>query len=312
MRRIAICVCTYNRPSGLQTLFTAIDAQRFLRMSDDEVHLVVVDNSSSASAVAVCETYAKHGRFKATFVHEPQKGLAIARNAAFAEAFKAGATHVASIDDDEVPDRVWLEALVDTLGSTGTAAVIGPVSPIFETKPSSWLPIGAYTDRRVPHAGIVDDGYTCNALLDSAAIIKSGLTFDMRFNETGGEDTYFFKELREKGFEIAWAEKAQVYSIVPRHRMSAAWILKRWYRTGMIEAHFGRHDPASAPGKIINLGRGVARVAGGAVRVAVAAVRPWRNPGAFVASFYTICRGAGLIANVFERDYKEYARVRYK
>jgi glycosyltransferase involved in cell wall biosynthesis len=313
MRHIAITVCTYNRPAGLQSLLAALDRQRLERLTDNEVEIIVIDNSQSGSAEDICAAYMRNGRFKATFVHEPRKGLAIARNAALAAARAAHASHVAFIDDDEVPDPAWLEALVCALERTSAAAAIGPVSPIMESEPSPWLVLSAYGDRRQPQGGCVEDGYTCNAILAMAAIDGANLQFDARFNETGGEDTYFFKQLREQGMKIAWAEQALVHAIVPKHRMSVGWILRRWYRTGMIEAHLGRFDPASLKGKLVNLARGMARIVVGAGRIAGAALlSPWRKPDALVASFYTACRGAGLVANVFERNYEEYARSRYR
>ncbi len=312
MRLIALCICTYNRPQGLRALLAAIDKQRFEHISNEELRLVVIDNSQVGSAAGVYAEYAKNGRFKAAFLHEPRKGLAVARNAALSAARAEGASHVAFIDDDELPDPSWLEALVDTLESADAAAAIGPVTPILETLPSASLPLSAYADRRQPRDGFVDDGYTCNAILTMAAIDCGNLHFDARFNETGGEDTYFFKQLRDQGMKIAWAERALVHAVIPRHRMSAAWILRRWYRTGMIEAHLGRYDPASPKGKLVNLAKGGARLVVGAGRVAVVAIlSPWRK-SAFLASFYTVCRGAGMIANVFERDYEEYAPSRYR
>lgn len=313
MRKIALCVCTYNRPESLRALLAAIDRQQFARISDEEVQLIVIDNSQNGSANAVCATYGERGRFKAACLHEPRKGLAVARNAALAAARAAHATLQASIDDDELPDPSWLEALVDTLESTGAAAAIGPVCPILETMPDGSLPMFAFSDRREPRDEFVEDGYTSNAILDLVAIDRAELDFDARFNETGGEDTYFFKQLRDRGMKIAWSDHALVHAIIPRHRMTAAWILRRWYRTGMIEAHLGRYDPATLKGKLFNLSRGAARIAAGSGLVAGAALlNPWRKPGSLIGSFYTLCRGAGLVANVFDRNYEEYARARYR
>jgi glycosyltransferase involved in cell wall biosynthesis len=314
MRQIALCVCTYNRPEGLRALLAAIDNQQFRRISDEEIHLVLVDNSQAGTASAVCASYAQQGRFKATTVREPSKGLAIARNAALSAARSLQASHVAFVDDDELPDPSWLDALVGALEATDAAAAIGPVAPIFETQPSAMLPLSAFADRRVPKGSFVDDGYTCNAIIAVAAIDAAGkLQFDARFNQTGGEDTYFFKQLLDQGMKIAWAKEALVYAVIPRHRMSTAWILRRWYRTGMIEAHLGQHDPKSLRGRLLNFAKGTARIGGGSLRVAAAAFpNPWRERGAFVASFFTICRGAGLIANALGRDYEEYASSRYR
>lgn len=311
MHDIALCVCTYNRPRGLRMLLEALDRQGLTSLRDEAIRIIVIDNSQAGSATDICNAYAAQGRFALSLVHERRKGLSFARNAALAAAQEARARHAAFIDDDELPSPSWLQSLFDALGATGAVAAIGPVYPVFEMPPGRWLPTLAYADLRQPRDGFVDDGYTCNAIIDLAAI--EDLRFDHRFNEMGGEDTFFFKQLRDRGARIAWSEQAVVHAVVPRQRMSATWLWRRWYRTGMIEAYVGRYDPASGRGKVVNFVRGLARLVAGSARIAGAGLLyTWRKPDAFVASFYTACRGAGLIANVLGRDYKEYAHPTYR
>lgn len=312
-RRIAVCVCTYHRPAGLAALLAALDRQRLGRLPDDGVEIIVIDNSVAGDASTTWQGVGRTLRFPVTFKHEPRKGLAFARNAALGAALKPGITHIAFIDDDELPSPDWLASLVETLDRRGTDAAIGPVLPVFETPPPSWLPVMAFGDLRSHDQGLVDDGYTCNAIVSRSAIDAMSLSFDARFNDTGGEDTMFFKRLQEGGGRIAWAEAAVVFAPIPKHRMRPQWLWRRWYRTGDIEANLGRYDPASAMGRAHNLMRGLARVGAGTLRIAKAALwDSWRKPGAFVASFYTLCRGAGLIASVGGARYKEYAAPGYR
>jgi succinoglycan biosynthesis protein ExoM len=313
MDRIAICVCTYNRPLALRALLESIARQRFVHLADDQVRIIVIDNSSDGAIANSGELAAERGRFAVGIVHEPAKGLSVARNRALDEALRAGASHLAFIDDDELPHPAWLEALYTALSHKGAAAAIGPVVPIFERPPQGSLPLPAYADRRRQNQGLVDDGYTCNMICALSAIGAHGLRFDSRFNATGGEDTYFFKQLREKGLSIAWAENAIVFSVIPRHRMTAMWLWRRWYRTGDIEAHLGRYRPSTLIGRLFNLTRGVARILVGGVHIVVAAaIKSWRRPDAVVASFYTACRGAGLVASVLGHRYKEYGHTGYR
>jgi glycosyltransferase involved in cell wall biosynthesis len=313
MQTIAVCICTYQRPLGLRALLESIGRQRFVHLSDEQVRVIVVDNSEAGTAAGSGDFSALQRRFHLHFVHEPRKGLSMARNSALAAAHEAGASHVAFVDDDELAHPAWLEALHAALTETGAAAAIGPVVPIFERQPQGWLPLPAYADRRRPSRGFVDDGYTCNTMCALPAIEANDLRFDPRFDATGGEDTFFFKQLREKGLAIAWAEQAMVFSVVPRHRMTALWLWRRWYRTGDIEAHLGRHPPSTLAGRLVNLTGGVARLLVGSVRIAGAALfKAWRRPDAVVASFYTACRGAGLIANVLGHRYKEYGGTGYR
>jgi succinoglycan biosynthesis protein ExoM len=139
------------------------------------------------------------------------------------------------------------------------------------------------------------------------------LRFDHRFNATGGEDTFFFKELLQAGASVVWVEQAIVYSVIPRHRMTARWLWLRWYRTGDVEAHLGKFLPSSLKGRLFNLAQGIARVVVGSGRiVSTALFKAWRQPDAMVASFYTACRGAGLIASALGYRYREYRQPTYR
>jgi glycosyltransferase involved in cell wall biosynthesis len=294
-------------------LLAALDRQRLGNLSDGSLEIVVIDNSIEGAAAATWQAAGCKLRFPIAFKHEPRKGLAFARNAALAAALQPGVTHIAFIDDDELPAPDWIASLVATLEYKGTAAAIGPVLPVFAAPPPFWLPVLAYGDLRQPRDGLVDDGYTCNAIISRAAIDALSLSFDARFNDTGGEDTMFFKRLTDGGEKIAWAEGAVVYAPIPEHRMRARWLWRRWYRTGDIEAALGRYNAASLTGKLYNLVRGLARLGGGGLRIAKAALfDSWRKPGAFVASFYTLCRGAGLIASVGGVRYREYVAPDYR
>jgi len=311
--KVAVGICTHNRPAGLSALLSALDRQRLSGLADDEVLIVVVDNSASGSAQASCLSYASTGRFALSYVREPRKGLSFARNGVIDAARHAGATHLAYIDDDEVPDPDWLAALYGTLIRVGSAAAIGPVYPIFEAPPPAWLPLTAFVTRRGQQNGLVSDGYTCNCILAMSSPAAANLVFDARYNHTGGEDTLFFKSLKEAGGTIAWAETAIVHEIVPRHRMTAKWLWLRWFRTGALEADLSPYDPASVTGKLANLVMGLARIGFGSARVVGGGVRSvFGKRGAFVASFYTVCRGMGLVAKVFGRDYNEYSVPTYR
>jgi succinoglycan biosynthesis protein ExoM len=311
--RVAVCVCTFNRLAGLRLLLEAIDRQRLVGIADERVSIVVVDNSPARSAGAVVDAYAATGRFKSIAVSEPRRGLSFARNAAVAAARRSGATLIAFIDDDEVPHPAWLESLVSILTSTNAAAAVGPVYPVFEAPPPAWLPTSAYATRRSAKGGVVDDGYTSNCIISVSALDKGPLAFEQRLNEAGGEDTVLFKRLRDHGLHIAWAEQAVVHEFVPKHRMTAGWLWHRWYRTGTTAAHLGRYDASAWRGKAMNLAKGTARLVFGSLRVTAAALLyGWRRPEALVASFYTACRGAGLIASALGHNDDSYTRPTYR
>jgi glycosyltransferase involved in cell wall biosynthesis len=310
--RIAISLCTYNHAERLVVLLEALDKQRLKAVHDGQILVIIVDNCETGSANEVGRAYGSCGRFSSVYVSERRKGLAFARNSALTAARDAGATHVAFIDDDEVPEAEWLDSLFLCLCQRRAAAAIGPVYPVFETPPPAWLAPSSFVRRRSHVKGLLEDGYTSNCIVDMLAIDSCSLRFEMRFNETGGEDTFFFRELVRRGGKIAWAEDAIVHEFIPRNKMSAKWLWRRWYRTGALEAELSQYDASSALGKVITLTRGLARIVVGSGYVIAGSVRGvLGKPEAFVASFYTMCRGAGLVAKVFGHDYREYSASNY-
>lgn len=313
MERIVICICTYQRPQGLHDVLESLSRQRFQRLTDNQVSLLVIDNSVDGSAERFCRGFGKSGRFALRYVHEPKKGLVNARNIALTTASLEGATHIAFIDDDELAPPGWLDALFIRLAETGAAAVVGPVFPEFTECPPVWLPTEGYTNRPRAEGGFALEGHTCNALLDVREMGVRNLRFDIRFNETGGEDTMYFKTLRENGKRIAWAEDARLYERVPEHRMKTEWLFRRWYRTGNVETRLSGKSLARWISRAWALGNGLARIGLGAARVLYAvAAYSWRDRARVTASCYTFCRGAGFLSAAFGASYREYARADYR
>ncbi|SFI42702.1 glycosyltransferase family 2 protein [Methylobacterium brachiatum] len=309
--RLCLCICTCERPAGLAQLLTAIDRQRLGGRADAALRILVVDNGRSDAAIPVVEAYRAEGRFPITYAREPVRGLAAVRNRSLDAAATLGADWIALIDDDEVPDPDWLRSLLDTARRTGVAACVGPVVPLFERPPPAWAVAGGFFAKTLPvRDGLVTDGYTANALLDLRVVRALGLSFDMRFNTMGGEDTFFFRALLLAGHRIAWAPDAIVYDSIPAHRMRVRWLLARWYRSGSVEAYLGRLRPETVSGRLTNAARGLARLGGGLARLAIAGLS--LRPATLIGGFYTLCRGAGLLAAVLGLSYREYHPSRHR
>src|SRR5262249_5097543 len=139
MPRIAIGICTYRRTEGLSRLLQSLQ-NLALRFPDDDVCIVIVDNSPEGSARDICDAKAGTSRFRFRYVNETRKGLSNARNAVIAEARAAGAKLLAFIDDDEMAPKAWLQALLDTNEKTGAIIAAGPSYPFFADAPDRWLP----------------------------------------------------------------------------------------------------------------------------------------------------------------------------
>jgi glycosyltransferase involved in cell wall biosynthesis len=278
------------------------------------VVVIVVDNDPEWSAYQVCSGNGHAGPFALRYIHEPQRGLSNARNSALDAAAACGARFVAFIDDDQMAEPAWLENLHVRLKESGADAAIGPVLPVFAKVPPAYMVEGGFFAKSLPNSGgFTEEGYTGNSLLDRASKLAHDLRFDPRCNDTGGEDTLFFKALVNRGGRIAWAGHAVVWESIPQNRASLGWLARRWYRTGMVEAQLGAHDARSWRGRARSFGKGTARLGAGALLIAGAALlgTPSKR-SAMIRRLYTLARGAGLLASALGHSYREYASNRYR
>lgn len=308
--RVALCAATYRRPEGLARLLAGLAA---LEIPDTvEVRGVIVDNSDEGGARAQVAEAAATFCWPLHYRSETRRGITFARNAALEEALATGCEFVAFVDDDEVPSPTWLAALMAAQRRSGAAAVLGAVQPVFPPGTPAWLIAGRFFEtHRYADGAEIDDAHTANVLIDLHRLAALGLRFDHRYALTGGEDTMLFRDLLDAGERIVYAADAVVYETVPASRARLAWLLRRWYRTGNIEAALylrgRRRDAWRRPA---NLLRGLARVtAGSGLFLANLAVLGLGRKDRIVRPLYTVCRGCGILASTLGWNYSEYVEV---
>jgi GT2 family glycosyltransferase len=312
--RVALCAATFRRPEGLERLLSAIAG---LQAPKDEagpvaIEVVIVDNSPEAAARTQVTAAAAAMPWPLHYLSEPRRGITYARNAALEKATALQCGFVAFIDDDEVPAPRWLVALLAAQRRSGATAVLGPVQPLLPQQTAPWLVAGRFFESP-PFADGADlqDAHTANVLIDLKRLRALGLAFDHRFALTGGEDTMLFRDLLDAGGRIVFAADAVVYETVPPSRARLGWLLRRWYRTGNVEAAlFLRGRRRGAWRRPVNVLRGLARVAvGGGLFVCNLLVLGFGRKDRIVRPLYTLCRGCGILSSSFGLDYVEYREV---
>lgn len=300
---VTIAVLTFRRPDDLAAVLPALDRQA--RTLDPPAGVLVVDNDPAGGARP---TVAEHGSPLVRYVHEPEPGIAAARNRALAE---AGTDLLVFIDDDERPSPRWLADLVETYSVDRPAAVVGPVVSEYEHDPDAWVAAGRFFDRRrLPTGTSVELAATNNLLLDLAQVRSRGLTFDLGLGITGGSDTLFTRQLTRSGGRMVWCDSALVVDVVPASRLSRSWVLRRAFRSGNSWSHTSLMLASSprdrAVQRAVLTARGALRVAAGGARAGVGLVTgslPHR-----VRGVRTVARGAGLVAGAWGSVYSEYRR----
>ncbi|AMD86742.1 hypothetical protein AXF14_02910 [Actinomyces radicidentis] len=307
---VAVAVLTYKRPDHAAQLVPVLDAAMSEVTDDRPLRLIVVDNDPEATAREIIAAGAATAVHEVTYVHEPEPGIAAARNAAL-EACTEDA--IVFIDDDERPETGWLPALIATWEETGAEAVVGPVLPDFEVEPDPWVVAGGWFDHGRHTTGyVMPAAATNNLLLEMATMRRLGLRFDLGFGISGGSDTMLTRTLIRDGGRIVWCDEAVVNDEVPAKRLTRQWVTRRAYRSGnswaSVDLALARQEGRGAEirSRLHQGLRGAERVALGSVMVAAALLRG--SERAHSKSVRFIQRGRGMVAGALGSKYMEYKR----
>ena len=302
--RLVVAVLTYRRPDELAEVLPVLAAQA--AGSRARADVLVVDNDPDGGGAEVVRATRLPG---VRYVHEPEPGIAAARNRALAEA--ADADLLVFVDDDERPTPGWLELLLATYERTGAAGIVGPVVSEFVGTPHPWVAAGRFFDRRrLPTGTPVEVAATNNLLLDLRQVRAAGVTFDLRYGLSGGSDSLFTLRLTRAGRRLVWCDEAVVVDRVPAQRSTPRWVLARAFRLGngwsrvRLELTTSPVDRAATRARLA--GAGSIRLAGGAARWVAGAVL--RRADLRARGARTLARGAGLLTGAAGFVYAEYRR----
>jgi glycosyltransferase involved in cell wall biosynthesis len=234
---VDVLICTYQRPEMLAKTLAGI---KRAAEGVGQVRIIVVDNDVQQSAAHVTRRWAADADLPVTYLSQPLQNISLTRNMALEN---ANAPWLALIDDDEVPDENWLRALLATAGQYEADAVFGPVISVFEPDAPAWATNGTLFQRkRFPTGSSVPprEARTGNVLLRAASLARNTFRFDPELGLSGGEDSEFFARLSSAGCKMIWCDDACVFEGTPSSRTRVAWVLKRGFRIGSVEAYNSR------------------------------------------------------------------------
>ncbi|MFC7623338.1 glycosyltransferase family 2 protein [Microlunatus sp. GCM10028923] len=304
--KITVGILTFRRPESLAASLPVVLDQLG---KDPELiaEILVVDNDPDGSARSTAETFLDQGL---RYLVEPEPGIAAARNRVLAET--AGSRLLIFLDDDEVPEPDWFDALLRIWRQSGRpAAVMGRVFSVFDHDVDPWVTAGEFfRRRRMPSGTELDAAAAGNLLLDLDQVRRAGVRFDPALGLGGGEDTLFTRQLHAAGGRIVWCDESVAVDTVPAARTTRRWVTARSWSQGNNQVAVELRL-ASGP-----LGRGSVRiraVLGGLVRVAGGLARAFagmitRSLRHRARGVRTACRGGGMIAGALGARYREYAR----
>lgn len=238
---ISLVIPTQRRLEGLATAARSLFRQAGVLA---RLELVIADNDAVPSAKPVVEALAAEAPFPVIYVHEPEAGVANARNAALGQASGA---FIAFLDDDEEAPESWLAALLAAQARFGADVVFGPVrgrAPPETGRNRAYLE--RFFSREGPaEAGVIDHYYGCGcSLIMRAALPDPKRPFSAIRNHIGGEDDLLFGQMQKAGARFAWAPQAWVWEDPAPARLSLRYAIARAFAYGQgPSAHCAAADP---------------------------------------------------------------------
>jgi GT2 family glycosyltransferase len=233
--RVAVCLLTRDRPTGLKRALNGIAVQEIPAGSIERLQVQVIDNDPARSAMAVVDALRPAYPWMLEYAVEPTVGIPHARNRAVELAMEANDL-IVFFDDDEVPRQDWLAELLRVWRAYSADVVFGCVDPFFPEPVPSWIHRGAFFEKAQRTTGTVCVlGSTANVLMSSRMLKESGIRFDESLRFSGGSDTFFFRRVHQAGYRMISAAEAVVVEWIPASRANLKWLVMRHFRNGALE-----------------------------------------------------------------------------
>jgi GT2 family glycosyltransferase len=251
---VAVCVCTCDRPAGIDRLLTALERIDLASLAIDQVEIIVVDNRPDGRARAICQTHQARLRVPLHFCEEQTRGISFARNRAVTEALARGADFVAFLDDDDVPKSDWLLRLLEKQKKTGAEIVMGTwrlpddlqvPQRLARIKGLNQPDRDQPSDYGIPYCG-------CNVVIARQAIERLGeQPYRAEFALTGGEDIDFFIRAHRAGAQIVEAKTSVIIKDPGAARATLTGALRDAFRIGCNRIRLStEHMPAERSAKL--------------------------------------------------------------
>lgn len=305
MEKIAVCVCTRNRPNMLARCLRSIAPRRQRSVSPGDISLeyIVIDNAPSARVWRVVKSVMPD----AIYIKEPHPGLSYARNAALAAALDVGATWIAFIDDDEEAADDWLFNLYWSARRYDADVCHGQIRYRFPADAPAWrckAPWGDWAD----HDGApLDSAGTGNVIFRTEIIRRNKLEFCRSNALAGGEDGKFFRTYSDLGGKIVFSTAPQVCESVPWSRITIRGFVRKAHRNGALKVENARIAHRYKPRRFVR--KAISRALTGVGRTIVAPLAACIGRGLPVLSsgLNDIAEAAGIIRGIVGNLPRYYA-----
>lgn len=224
---VTVITPTFRRPERALIAARSILAQ----VTDAAFELVLVDNDPAGSALVQLRKLAAEASVPVRVIHEPNAGVANARNAGLAV---ARGKFIAFLDDDEIAPLHWLQEMLKVQRELDADILFGPVHTRLEAIPGEHRDYYDAFFARDPGHGqrLIEDVYGCGCSMIRRGALPSSQPFAAERNEIGGEDDLLFHGMAARGARIGWAPDAYVFETPEPSRVTLAYTLRRAFAYG--------------------------------------------------------------------------------
>ncbi|MDB4224442.1 glycosyltransferase [Granulosicoccus sp.] len=193
---------------------------------------VIVANNSGPSAHDHIESLVNESGLRdicaCTVIDSSENNISTGRNIVLRHAQE---DHLVFVDDDEYPVPTWLVALAIAMHKYDCKLVAGPILPIFPTDAPQWVrSIDLHNTHGLSSGDRIDYAASGNFLVNRKGV--EDVRFGEFFGKSGGEDTEFFLQLKDKGHSLHWCTEAIVYEDIPPSKSTARYMIHRFMTQG--------------------------------------------------------------------------------
>ena len=230
---VSVCMCTYKRAHLVKTLDSVAN---LILPPNVKLEVIVVDNDKLKSGFAIVNKLQTNYPHTLTYCHEPKQNISAARNTYLRE---AKGEWIASLDDDEVADKHWLQYLLKAANEFNADVVFGVVKTIYPKETPQWIIDGGLLAHKWRATGAqVSSGATNCTLIKGSVLAETDHKFDLNFGLTGGEDSQFFYRLHLKGYKLIVCREAFVTELVQQNKLNSQYIIKRAFQIGQTYSRY--------------------------------------------------------------------------
>jgi succinoglycan biosynthesis protein ExoM len=213
--KVVVGVCTCRRPKMLRACLDSLAAQ--ILPTGIDLKIVVVDNEEAPNNREGVEAFAAVCRFPVHYVHQPRRGIAMARNSILDKAMELGADWIAMLDDDETADIRWIADLMIE-DYRHLPVLMGYHQYIYPEPRPFWVLQRKAGKTKKPEFNL-SVASTSNVRF-STDLVRAGLRFDESLAFLPTEDWRFFNQAHKRGFQIGRNPSAITREVVHPERLT--------------------------------------------------------------------------------------------